>query len=144
MDSLRLAIEPDTPKVESCKFRPRFDMAVIVGRENLQPFPRSHSADEAQSFPVLAHKSWRQPRGLCIHHPSARAVLAIHAGLLCPIASFGLAGKVGNRLSRRRGSSRYWECFLDANRLGERGCHAVFHAFRSTPARNASFARVVR
>jgi hypothetical protein len=30
---------PILPKVESCKFRPRFDMPVIVGRENLQPFP---------------------------------------------------------------------------------------------------------
>jgi ABC-type uncharacterized transport system auxiliary subunit len=52
---VRLTFEPDTPKVESCKFRPRFDMAVIVGRENLQPFPCSRSAGEAQSFLVLAH-----------------------------------------------------------------------------------------
>jgi hypothetical protein len=31
---VRLTIEPSTPKVESCKFRPRFDIAVVVG---LQP-----------------------------------------------------------------------------------------------------------
>jgi hypothetical protein len=90
--------------------------AVSVGRENLQPFPCSRSAGEAQSFQVLDHKSWRQPRGLCIHHPSACAVLATPAGLLCPIASFGLAGKVRNRASRRRGFSRYRECFLDGQR----------------------------
>jgi hypothetical protein len=29
---VRLTIEPDTSKVEFCKFRPRFDLAVVVGR----------------------------------------------------------------------------------------------------------------
>jgi hypothetical protein len=36
---VRLTIEPDTPKVESCKFRPRFDIAVVVGSSNLRPIP---------------------------------------------------------------------------------------------------------
>ncbi len=41
---MRLTIEPSTPKVESCKFRPRFEIAVVVG---LQPVPCSGSAGDA-------------------------------------------------------------------------------------------------